>query len=106
MSETVTPKAPSAAEVAKQAAKEKLANRVEELKAYKGKFFIKKGSDGVQTFEIMGYAGIAVTTKGAAHLFLVEGRNPGTRWNPIAKEFLEDYEEIPAPKAQPEQEVI
>lgn len=106
MSETVTPKTPDAAAIARKAAQDKLAARVAELKAYKGKFFIKKGSDGVQTFEVKDYAGIGQTTKGAAHLFLVEGCNPGTRWNPIAKEFLEDYEEIPAPKAQPEQEVI
>lgn len=107
MSEETKPVvAPSAAEIARKEAQAKLDARILELKGYAGKYFKRKGDTGPQTFEVIAYAGIQTTAKGKAHLFQVEGRNPGTRWTPIASEFLNEYEEIPAPKPAVEQEVI
>lgn len=106
MSETIAPKAPSAAEIAKKEAEDKIKARIAELRTYVGKWFKKKGDNSPAIFEIKAYAGIGLTSKGQAHLFLVEGKNPGTRWQPIAKEFLDEYEPIPTPEPAKEQGVI
>jgi hypothetical protein len=75
--------------------KEKLQARIDELKSFEGKTFIKKGSDGKTTFVVLKYEGIGTIRNGVqAHLFRVESRNPGSIWTPVASEFLNDYEEV------------
>jgi len=96
---------PTAAEIQKAAraeafakateARQKLEARIAELKTCEGKTFIKKGSDGKTTFNVLKYEGIGTIRGGVqAHLLRVESRNPGSIWTPVASEFLNDYEEI------------
>lgn len=76
--------------------------RADELKKLIGKSYVRKdGTMPNQVHTIIDYGGIALVRQGRlngfpAHIFKVEAKNPGLIWTPVAKEFLEDFEETEA----------
>jgi hypothetical protein len=83
----------------------KIAARVEELKAYAGKTFKRKGDTGPTTFKVLAYAGVGIKDGREFHTFQVERKNPSALWTPPATQFLEDHEEITPNETATEKEI-
>jgi len=99
MSEPITPNPEQ------QSAATKLANRIKELEACAGKWYLRKDGREVPTL-VTGYVGTKVRqemvdgkpTAKTEHVFAVSAID-GRCWTPAATRFLAEHDEIPAPKA-------
>ena len=66
--------------------------RVQELSAYAGKHFVKKGDTKKRVIKVIGYAGVKIKNGESAHTFQVEAKD--ARWTPPATQFLEEHDEV------------
>jgi hypothetical protein len=77
---------------AQEEARLKLEARVNELVAFSGKYFVKKGDEKKRIIKVVGYAGVKVKDGESAHTFQVESKD--ARWTPKATQFLEEHEQV------------
>jgi len=82
----------------------KIIARVEELKKFEGRYFVKIGDIKKTPIKIERYAGINKSNGVDRHIF--EVTTYGAKWCPAATQFLAEHDEIKVPEIEAKNEEV